>query len=48
MTHVNGLTRDEAEHLLDSFSVMRKYEARDHGSPHQTPGPEVLRLDGRC
>jgi hypothetical protein len=31
MLHVYGLTRDEAEHVLDSFPVVRKYEERDHG-----------------
>jgi hypothetical protein len=29
--HVYGLTRVEAEHVLDSFFVVRKYEERDHG-----------------
>ena len=29
--HVYGLTRPEAEHVLDSFAVVRKYEERDHG-----------------
>ncbi|UGQ55264.1 N-6 DNA methylase (plasmid) [Rhodococcus qingshengii] len=29
--HVYGLTRSEAEHVLDSFPVVRKYEERDHG-----------------
>lgn len=31
MFHVYGLTRPEAEHVLDSFFVVRKYEERDHG-----------------
>jgi hypothetical protein len=31
MMHVYGLERDEAEHVLDSFLVLRKYEERDHG-----------------
>ena len=31
MLHVYGLTRAEAEHVLDSFPVVRKYEERDHG-----------------
>ncbi|MDT4981784.1 MAG: hypothetical protein QOG07_3663, partial [Pseudonocardiales bacterium] len=31
MLHVYGLTRSEAEHVLDSFAVVRKYEERDHG-----------------
>ena len=31
MLHVYGLTRVEAEHVLDSFPVVRKYEERDHG-----------------
>ena len=26
-----GLDRDDAEHVLDSFFVVRKYEERDHG-----------------
>lgn len=29
--HVYGLTRDEAEHVLDSFPVIRRYEERDLG-----------------
>lgn len=29
--HVYGLDRGEAEHVLDSFTVIRKYEERDHG-----------------
>lgn len=29
--HVYGLDRAEAEHVLDSFSVVRKYDERDHG-----------------
>jgi hypothetical protein len=29
--HVYGLTREEAEHVLDSFPVVRKYDERDHG-----------------
>jgi len=31
MLHVYGLTRVEAEHVLDSFPVVRKYDERDHG-----------------
>ena len=31
LLHVYGLTRAEAEHVLDSFPVVRKYEERDHG-----------------
>ena len=31
MLHVYGLERDDAEHVLDSFSVLRKYEERDYG-----------------
>lgn len=31
MLHVYGLSRGEAEHVLDSFPVLRKYEERDHG-----------------
>jgi hypothetical protein len=30
MMHVYGLERDEVEHVLDSFFVLRKYEERDH------------------
>lgn len=29
--HVYGLTRAEAEHVLESFFVLRKYELRDYG-----------------
>ena len=29
--HVYGLNRVEAEHVLDSFNVVRKYEERDFG-----------------
>ncbi|ORV46322.1 restriction endonuclease [Mycolicibacter engbaekii] len=29
--HIYGLCRDEAEHVLDSFFVVRKYEERDFG-----------------
>jgi hypothetical protein len=29
--HMYGLTREEAEHVLDSFFVVRKYDERDHG-----------------
>jgi hypothetical protein len=28
---VYGLNRDEAEHVLDSYFVVRKYEERDFG-----------------
>ncbi|MDC3001977.1 N-6 DNA methylase [Actinomycetota bacterium] len=31
MMHVYGLQRDEVEHVLDSFLVLRKYEERDYG-----------------
>ena len=31
MLHVYGLARDEAEHVLDSFPVIRRYEERDLG-----------------
>jgi hypothetical protein len=31
MFHLYGLERDEVEHVLDSFLVVRKYEDRDHG-----------------
>jgi hypothetical protein len=29
--HVYGLSREEAEHILDSFVVLRKYDERDFG-----------------
>jgi len=29
--HVYGLAREEAEHVLDSFPVVHKYDERDHG-----------------
>ncbi|TVT23748.1 restriction endonuclease, partial [Amycolatopsis rhizosphaerae] len=29
--HIYGLTRAEAEHVLDSFAVLRKYDERDYG-----------------
>ena len=31
MMHLYGLNRDEVEHVLDSFPVLRKYEERDFG-----------------
>jgi hypothetical protein len=31
MLHVYGLAREDAEHVLDSFFVVRKYEERDYG-----------------
>lgn len=31
MMHVYGLERDEVEHVLDSFFVLRRHEERDHG-----------------
>lgn len=31
MFHLYGLTRDEVEHVMDSFAVVRKYDERDHG-----------------
>ena len=31
MFHLYGLERDEVEHVMDSFAVVRKYEMRDHG-----------------
>lgn len=30
MMHVYGLARNEVEHILDSFTVLRKYEERDY------------------
>lgn len=29
--HVYGLDRDEVDYVLDTFTVMRKYDERDHG-----------------
>ena len=31
MLHLYGLTRVQADWILDSFAVLRKYEERDHG-----------------
>jgi len=31
MLHLYGLSRSDAEHVLDSFFVLRKYEQRDYG-----------------
>ena len=31
MFHIYGVSRSEAEHVLDSFRVVRKYEERDYG-----------------
>ena len=31
MFHVYGLARDEVDYVLDTFTVMRKYDERDHG-----------------
>ncbi|BDO43811.1 N-6 DNA methylase [Cellulomonas sp. NTE-D12] len=31
MFHLYGLARNEVEHVMDSFFVVRKYEERDHG-----------------
>ena len=31
MFHLYGLGRDEVEHVMDSFTVVRKYDERDHG-----------------
>ncbi|MBM7067577.1 hypothetical protein [Actibacterium sp. 188UL27-1] len=31
LMHLYGLSRDQADWLLDSFTVLRKYEERDHG-----------------
>lgn len=31
MFHLYGLTREEVEHVMDSFAVVRKYDERDHG-----------------
>jgi hypothetical protein len=31
MMHLYGLQRDEVEHVIDSFFVVRKYEERDYG-----------------
>ncbi|NCD19651.1 MAG: hypothetical protein EOL89_06675 [Actinobacteria bacterium] len=37
MFHIYGLTRDEVEHVLDSFPVVRKYDERDYGE-YRTKG----------
>ena len=34
--HVYGLTREESEHVLDSFPVVRKYDERDHHGEYRT------------
>lgn len=34
--HVYGLAREEAEHVLDAFPVVRRYEERDHGELWRT------------
>lgn len=31
MLHLYGLSRSDAEHVLDSFTVVRRYDERDHG-----------------
>lgn len=31
MFHLYGLPREDVEHVLDSFTVVRKYDERDHG-----------------
>jgi hypothetical protein len=31
MFHVFGLERDDVEHVMNSFVVVRKYDERDHG-----------------
>jgi hypothetical protein len=31
MFHLYGLGRDDVEHVMDSFAVLRKYDERDHG-----------------
>lgn len=31
MFHLYGLARDEVEHVMDSFPVVRRYDERDHG-----------------
>ena len=31
MFHVYGLDRDEVDYVLDTFTVMCKYDERDHG-----------------
>ena len=40
-----GLTRDEVDHVLDSFAVIRKYEGRDHGD-FVTKRRILTRFDG--
>ena len=32
MFHIYGLTRDEVEHVMDSFPVVRKYDERNFGN----------------
>lgn len=32
MMHIYGLQRDEVEHVLNSFPVLRKYEEHDPGA----------------
>jgi hypothetical protein len=34
--HIYELTREEAEHVLDSFAVVRKYDERDHDGEYRT------------
>ncbi len=31
MFHVYGLDRDEVDYVMDTFTVLRKYDVRDHG-----------------
>ena len=48
MLHVYGLTRVEAEHVLDSFPVVRKVRgARPRRVPNPTPCPRGLRSHDR-
>ncbi len=44
MFHIYGLTRDEVEHVLDSFPVVRKYDERDFGE-YRTATHIVAALD---
>jgi len=37
MFHIYGLTRDEVEHVLDSFDALRRHEERDYGE-YRTKG----------
>ena len=42
--HVYGINREEAEHVLDSFFVVRKYDERDFGE-YRTKRPVLKAYD---